>query len=153
MSKTLHAASNNSTALANARFALITGAAFCLLSVMIGAFAAHGLKAVLSEYHLSVVETGARYQMYHGIALILIGVLQLSLPNMASRFVAMCFTLGIVCFSGSLYLLASGGFSFVAFITPLGGLMLLLGWGGFIFQVYKHTKAAKGLNSETCNDA
>nr|WP_136249597.1 DUF423 domain-containing protein [Ningiella ruwaisensis] len=122
------------------KYTLVAGALFALLSVAIGAFAAHGLKATLDDYALGIIETGARYQMYHALALILCGVLMASL-NLRLRSVSICFTLGMVCFSGSLYLLATTGIKWLAFITPIGGFLFLAAWTLFIINIVKHVKS------------
>jgi uncharacterized membrane protein YgdD (TMEM256/DUF423 family) len=119
------------------KIALITGAAFAMLSVAIGAFAAHGLTSVLSAYQLDIVETAAKYQMYHGLALILVGLMGIITPRVNIKFISIGFAVGVIAFSGSLYLLALFELRFMAFITPVGGLFLLAGWFAFIYQVFK----------------
>lgn len=100
------------------------------LAVMAGAFAAHGLKARLSADALSVFETGARYHMYHALA---IGLAAL----MAARWASWAFLLGIVLFSGSLYLLALTGSSIWGAVTPVGGLCFIAGWGLLAWRSFK----------------
>ncbi|TNF87137.1 MAG: DUF423 domain-containing protein [Gammaproteobacteria bacterium] len=109
---------------------IIAGAAFAMIAIIIGAFAAHGLKQSLDAYALGLVETAARYQMYHALALMLVGVI-----SMASRFstrwlklAAIAFAVGIFLFSGSLYLLALSGIRWWGAITPVGGVAFILGW-------------------------
>lgn len=118
---------------------LMVGAALCLLSVMIGAFAAHGLKATLSEYQLGIVQTGARYQMYHGIAVLIVTIVcaVLSVSRWATNIVNGAFLLGSVLFSGSLYLLALSAYRGFAIVTPVGGFCFLFGWGVFIWLVLR----------------
>ena len=91
------------------------------LAVMAGAFAAHGLKARLSADMLSVFETGARYHMYHALAIGLAALVPA--PKAAWAFLA-----GIVLFCGSLYLLALTAIPILGAITPLGGLCFIAGW-------------------------
>lgn len=91
------------------------------LAVIAGAFAAHGLQAHVSRDALSVFETGARYHMYHALAMALAGL-------MAARAAAALFLAGIVLFSGSLYVLALTGSHVAALITPIGGLCFIAGW-------------------------
>jgi uncharacterized membrane protein YgdD (TMEM256/DUF423 family) len=91
------------------------------LAVIAGAFAAHGLEAHVSVRALSIFETGARYHMYHALAMTLAALLP-------ARAAAAVFLAGIVLFSGSLYLLALTGWTFMALITPLGGLCFVAGW-------------------------
>lgn len=117
---------------------LVTGAVFGLLAVILGAFGAHGLKSVLAAETLTSFETGVRYQMYH--ALLLIGVANFS--RLQSTMMYWFFLLGVVCFSGSIYLLsldelAGLDFSSLALVTPLGGALLIVGWTLFIFKASK----------------
>jgi uncharacterized membrane protein YgdD (TMEM256/DUF423 family) len=112
------------------RWVLSTGAGFALLAVVLGAFAAHGLKAVLNVQQLALFETASRYQMYHALALLVVGVM-LTNPQFSRsllKLAAIAFSLGIILFSGSLYLLALVGVSWLGAITPLGGIAFLSGW-------------------------
>ena len=109
---------------------IAAGALFAMLAVIIGAFAAHGLQQVLSAYALELVKTGARYQMYHALGLVLAGVLSMC-PGFSSgwlKFAAGAFGLGIVVFSGSLYILALSGISGWGAVTPFGGVAFIFGW-------------------------
>ena len=98
------------------------GAGFMFLAVGLGAFGAHALKTRLSPEMLAVFETGVRYQIYHALALLLLAALRG--PGKA----AWCFAVGIVLFSGSLYLLALTGFKKWWAVTPIGGVLFLIGW-------------------------
>jgi uncharacterized membrane protein YgdD (TMEM256/DUF423 family) len=112
------------------RRVLGAGAALALLAVLSGAFAAHGLKTMLDAQQLALFETAARYQMYHALALLVVGVM-LTIPQFSQsllKLAALAFILGIILFSGSLYLLALIGVSWLGAITPLGGLAFLSGW-------------------------
>lgn len=112
------------------RRVLSTGACFALLAVLAGAFAAHGLKTLLHAQQLGLFETAARYQMYHALALLVVGVLSTN-PQFSRRwlgFAVFAFILGIVLFSGSLYLLAVSGMRWLGAITPFGGVAFLAGW-------------------------
>jgi uncharacterized membrane protein YgdD (TMEM256/DUF423 family) len=100
------------------------------LAVIAGAFAAHGLKAHLSADALSVFETGARYHMYHALAMALAALIPA--PRAAIAFLA-----GIILFSGSLYLLALTGVTLLGAITPLGGLCFIAGWGLLAWSAFK----------------
>ncbi|NAW69391.1 DUF423 domain-containing protein [Vibrio sp. V27_P1S3P104] len=115
---------------------LIIGGFFSGVAVALGAFAAHALKAQLSTHLLSVFQTGVNYQFIHGAALLMCGVLlQLPLHDKARKHfsrAAICFIIGILCFSGSLYALALTGAKWFGPITPLGGVLFLFGWGIFI---------------------
>ncbi|WP_371194525.1 DUF423 domain-containing protein [Glaciecola sp. SC05] len=124
------------------QIALVSGIIFCLLSVAIGAFAAHGLKSLLNEHQLGIFETAAKYQMYHGLALIMVGLFGM-LSASKLQFVNVGFVGGVLCFSGSLYLLALLELRWLAFITPVGGVLLMLGWSAFLFQALSFFKSLK----------
>jgi len=99
------------------------------IAVGLGAFAAHGLKNMLSPDLLATFQTGVQYHMYHALALFGIGILALSFPNQSLLKVAgYLFLVGIVLFSGSLYVLALSGIRWLGAITPLGGVAFLGGW-------------------------
>ena len=109
---------------------IVSGALLAMLSVIMGAFAAHGLRQMLDAYALGIVDTSARYQMYHALALVLAGVASMS-PGISMRWLkiaAAAFIVGIVLFSGSLYLLALSGARWWGTITPVGGVAFILGW-------------------------
>lgn len=100
------------------------------LSVAGGAFGAHALKAQLTEKALATFELGTRYQMYHALALLLVGLLWLQLPTSSwLNYASWAFIVGIVIFSGSLYGLSLSGIKVLGAITPIGGLALIAGWG------------------------
>lgn len=120
------------------------GAGLGGLSVILGAFGAHSLKARLTEQKLAVFQTGTHYLGYHALALILLGILALQLGesadkplNRAGKF----FVAGIVLFSGSLYVLAFGGPRYFGPITPFGGLFFILGWFTLAWTAFKHHKS------------
>ncbi len=111
-----------------ARLFLALAAAFGLLGVAAGAFGVHGLKSVLEPDLLVVFETGARYQMYHALALLIVAVLAGANDARSLRVAGWLFAAGVVVFSGSLYALALTGIRGFGAVTPLGGLALLGGW-------------------------
>ncbi|QIA62680.1 DUF423 domain-containing protein [Vibrio astriarenae] len=122
---------------------LAIGGALCGLGVMLGAFAAHGLKAVLSPYLLDVFQTGVMYQFIHGIGILLCAVVmnQRSMADKGKKHfsrAAICFIIGTLCFSGSLYALALTGIKWFGPITPLGGLLFIIGWGLFVFAALQY---------------
>lgn len=104
-----------------------------MLSVMLGAFAAHGLKSRLSGYSLGVFKTAAEYQMVHGLALIAVAILIKWGINLS--WAGGFFIMGTLLFSGSLYLLALTGMKWLGPITPLGGLCFIIGWIVILVQV------------------
>ncbi|MBE2186664.1 MAG: DUF423 domain-containing protein [Rhodothermales bacterium] len=105
--------------------ALVVGAA-----VAAGAFGAHGLKAMVTPERLAVFETGARYAMYHGLALVLVGMLVRLWPERSSAFgrVAVLLGLGVAVFSGSLFALVLLDLPVLGAITPVGGVAMIAGW-------------------------
>ncbi|MCK6547954.1 DUF423 domain-containing protein [Myxococcota bacterium] len=113
------------------------GAISGFLSVAIGAFAAHALKAKLAPDLLAIFETGNRYQMYHALALVLVGVYGLSKPSGLVTGSGWAFVAGTLIFSGSLYLLAVTGTRWLGAITPIGGVAFLVGWSLFAAAALK----------------
>lgn len=108
---------------------LLLAAIFSGLSVAIGAFAAHGLKNLLDIKALGWIETGAQYQMSHGLALLILGFAIKQWPNWKGLMAAsVSFSAGILLFSGSLYLMAATQIKALGIITPIGGLAFLIGW-------------------------
>jgi uncharacterized membrane protein YgdD (TMEM256/DUF423 family) len=110
-------------------FWAIAGAINAFLAVACGAFGAHALKRRLDTERLAVFETGARYHMYHSLALV--AVSWLATTRGAADTAGTLFLAGIVMFSGSLYALALSGVRKLGAITPIGGLCFLLGWADF----------------------
>ena len=108
---------------------LLIGSVAGFLAVAFGAFGAHALRARLSPEMLAVFETGARYQMYHALAIVLVALILGRLDGWLVRTAGWMFTAGIVLFSGSLYALALTGVTTLGAVTPLGGLAFLVGWG------------------------
>lgn len=116
---------------------LMLSGALAGLSVILGAFAAHGLKNRLEENLLNAFQTGVTYQMYHALALILIVILAKMMPHVLWNWAAGMFVMGIMCFSGSLYALALTGIKWFGPVTPLGGVLLILGWVLFLTAAIK----------------
>lgn len=107
---------------------LLIGAVAGFLGVGLGAFGAHALRARVSAEMLAVFETGVRYHMYHALALLLVAAIIPRLGGWLVHAAGWCFAVGIVLFSGSLYVLALTGVRMFGAITPLGGLAFLAGW-------------------------
>ena len=99
-------------------------------AVGFGAFGAHALKERLSERSLEIFETAARYQMYHALALLLVGVLmsQSTTEQPVLTASGSAFLVGVVLFCGSLYVLSFSGIKWLGAVAPLGGLALMVGW-------------------------
>ena len=113
-----------------ARWFVLIGALLGGLSVAAGAFGAHALAAQLSEKALSSFETGARYQMYHALGLVGVGLLIHSTGDSSLLSAAgLLFGLGIIFFSGSLYALSLSGVKILGAVAPIGGLAFMAGWG------------------------
>lgn len=117
------------------------GALYGLLAVVFGAFGAHALKKSFSEDQLKSFETGVKYQMYHAIVLLVLGF-NLNLTTSLEKLMVYCFILGTFLFSFSIYgltLSAAKGrnLSFLGPITPLGGLLLLIGWSLLLWSFIK----------------
>lgn len=115
-----------------------TGAVLGMIAIILGAFGAHALKKVLSMEELSTFETGVRYQMYHALFLMLIGIIN-ELSQKAKKIIYNLVVFGVLLFSGSIYLLATNSltsfdFKVIGFITPIGGLLLILAWGVLLFH-------------------
>jgi uncharacterized membrane protein YgdD (TMEM256/DUF423 family) len=129
-----------------ARFAMIFGALYLCLGIIVGAFAAHALKGSLNDYQLSIMQTGVKYQLVHGVALLIIGVLLLFSQQVAGLKVALlhassiALVFGIFCFSFSLYAIAIFDASMFGIITPIGGMAMIIAWLLFVLGVYRAGK-------------
>lgn len=107
---------------------IVAGALNGALAVMAGAFGAHGLKSKLAPELLATWNTGAEYHMYHALALVLVGAIAAAQPQVSLNGPGAAFAVGIVLFSGSLYVLALSGVKILGAITPFGGLAFIVGW-------------------------
>ena len=107
---------------------LLLAAFFGLTGVALGAFAAHGLRSRLGADYLAVFQTGVQYQMIHALALFGVALLALHRPGRLVTAAGGLFVLGILLFSGSLYLMTLSGIGKLGIITPFGGTAFLLGW-------------------------
>jgi uncharacterized membrane protein YgdD (TMEM256/DUF423 family) len=107
---------------------LLIGALTGFIGVTLGAFGAHALRSRLSPEMLVVFETGVRYQMYHAFAILIVALMLGRMGGWLISTAGWLFTAGIVLFSGSLYLLALTRVTMLGAITPIGGLVFLLGW-------------------------
>lgn len=123
---------------------LVTATLMGILGIILGAFAAHGLKLLISESAIQTFETGVRYQMYHAIFLLFVGtsnVINLKLKQVIFYLTIM----GIIFFSGSIYGLATNDlcsfdFKSIGFITPIGGLLLIAAWTTLLINFLKLKK-------------
>lgn len=122
--------------------ALIAGTVLAGIAVILGAFGAHSLKAVVEPGKLLVFETGVRYHFYHSIALLAGGLIYMQYPCRQIRLATIFFVTGIGLFSGSLYaitLLSINGGSIgpLGILTPIGGLFFILGWMMLLMAVLR----------------
>jgi uncharacterized membrane protein YgdD (TMEM256/DUF423 family) len=113
----------------DSRRMLLVGAALAGLAVAAGAFGAHLLKPILDGTMLAVFETGVRYHMYHALALCVIASIGERVSTRRLATVGWLFAIGIILFSGSLYVISLSGMRWVGAFTPLGGAALIAGWG------------------------
>ncbi|MEL7221857.1 MAG: DUF423 domain-containing protein, partial [Bacteroidota bacterium] len=109
------------------------GAISMAIAVILGAFGAHGLKEIISVESMKTFETGARYHIYHSLAILLIGILLYDRKTRLMLIAGWLFVIGIIFFSGSLYLLSMAEVenlpvNILGPITPIGGVILILGW-------------------------
>ena len=100
-----------------------------MLAVVLGAFGAHALKGKLDEYAMGIFETAVQYHFYHSLTLLAVGIIALNQPQTVMlKSSGWLFILGILVFSGSLYILSITGLRWLGAITPLGGLAFIGGW-------------------------
>jgi uncharacterized membrane protein YgdD (TMEM256/DUF423 family) len=123
---------------------LIIATALGALSVTLGAFAAHGLKKIVSPETVATFETGVRYQFYHTFALLATALLLQRMQGSSLVWAGYCFIIGIVLFSGSLYALTAlkatetVGLNGVGIVTPFGGLFFIAGWLLMLIGIIKN---------------
>ena len=118
------------------RLFLALGCVSAAVAVVLGAFGAHGLRARLVPDMLSTFEIGVRYQMYHALALLAVGILSPRASSPTLVLAGWLFVAGTVVFSGSLYALAVTGQRWLGAVTPLGGAALIAGWLVLAWAVY-----------------
>ncbi|WP_395054710.1 DUF423 domain-containing protein [Flavobacterium sp.] len=117
---------------------LFTASLLGVIAIVLGAFGAHSLKEVLTLEQLNTFETGVKYQMYHALFLLFLGI-NASVTEKIKKYVFRLILLGVLLFSGSIYLLATMtvtniNFKVIGILTPIGGLLLILGWTIFGIQ-------------------
>jgi uncharacterized membrane protein YgdD (TMEM256/DUF423 family) len=121
----------------DARKTLAIAGALIALATVLGAFGAHALKAHLPADKLQVYETAVRYHFFHALGLLAIGVLLRSMDGELLRWSATLVLTGVILFSGSLYLLTFGAPRLLGIVTPVGGLVLIVGWVLFAVAVWR----------------
>lgn len=119
----------------------VTASLFGMIAIILGAFGAHKLKEVLTLEQLNTFETGVKYQMYHAFLLLFVG-LNTALTDKVKRIIYFLTLFGVIFFSGSIYLLATNSltsfdFRTIGFITPIGGLLLIMAWGILLVSYLK----------------
>ncbi|MGO4818599.1 DUF423 domain-containing protein [Flavobacterium sp. W22_SRS_FP1] len=120
---------------------ITTGALFGMIAIILGAFGAHALKKVMPAEQLVTFETGVRYQMYHALFLIFISMIS-EISEKTKKTIYYLILSGVLLFSGSIYLLAANSltsfdFKAIGFVTPIGGLLLILAWAVLFFNFIK----------------
>lgn len=127
----------------NKRFTFLAGTVLGGLAVAFGAFGSHALKAMLMHNgRTDTFETAVRYQMYHALALLLIGVLIKSETDKKASIAAGLFLTGTILFSGSLYLLCLYPLPGVVYLTPIGGVLFMAGWIFLLLHFLGNKKTA-----------
>lgn len=120
---------------------LVAASLLGLLSIVLGAFGAHGLKSLVSVEAIQTFETGVKYQMYHALLLLFVGGTTI-LSSKSKKRIFYCVLVGILFFSGSIYGLATNtlssfDFKTIGFITPIGGLFLIIAWVIMVIEFLK----------------
>ena len=113
----------------------VIGAISGCLVVILGAFGAHVLKDILDEYGKSIYNKAVLYHMFHTMGILVLGLIEKIQPEIQLNLAGWAFLLGIVLFSGSLYILAVTGFKWMGMITPIGGVFFIIGWVILIMKV------------------
>ena len=115
---------------------LLLASLFGLVAVALGALGAHALEKTLNPILLQRYHTGVEYQFYHSLALLAVGLWLKIQPNKRLNYAGILFTLGIILFSGSLYLYALSGIKTFGMITPLGGVAFIAGWAIMLYTAW-----------------
>jgi len=123
------------------RTILLTGIVLGLLAVILGAFGAHGLEKLVDKDAIETYEVGVRYQMYHALFLLFVGLWN-GIADKVKKLVFIFVLVGVILFSGSIYLLAMNelidfDFKIIGFLTPIGGLFMILGWVLVGYKLFK----------------
>lgn len=124
------------------RTIFLTGIVFGVLAVVLGAFGAHGLEKLVDAEAIQTFETGVKYQMYHALFLLILGS-STRLPEQSKKLIYYFIIAGILLFSFSIYFLATNDltsfdFKTIGFITPIGGVLFICGWGLLGYRAHRH---------------
>jgi uncharacterized membrane protein YgdD (TMEM256/DUF423 family) len=125
------------TIMAQKNLWLIIGTIGAALGVITGAFGAHILEPMVSEGDFITYQKAVRYQMYHSFGLIIVALISSQELNKSLKIAGWCFLIGIILFSGSLYLIVFTGLRGFGVITPVGGVAFVLGWIGLTFSGFR----------------
>jgi uncharacterized membrane protein YgdD (TMEM256/DUF423 family) len=125
----------------NPKHCITCGGVLGGLAVVLGAFGAHGLDDYLVEHNQAAnFETAVRYQMYHALALVLLGILAERRSTTALRVAAWCFVTGVVLFCGALYGVALARISQLGMVAPIGGALLIAGWAALVVAALRRNE-------------
>tara|TARA_Y100000590_G_C15525822_1_gene941188 strand:- start:302 stop:670 length:369 start_codon:yes stop_codon:yes gene_type:complete len=119
------------------KIGLIIGSLYCFLTVILGAFGAHALKDTLDEYEKSIFDKAVLYQMFHGVSILIVSIINNFFNEIDFSLVIWFFTFGVIIFSGSLYVLAITKAKWLGMITPIGGFLFIFGWLALIIKLLK----------------
>jgi uncharacterized membrane protein YgdD (TMEM256/DUF423 family) len=125
----------------SARNCILCGALLGGLAVVLGAFGAHGLEEYLVVYNQTAnYGTAVRYQMFHALALVLVGILAERRPTSTLRAAGWCFLAGVVIFCGALYGIALARISELGMVAPIGGALLIAGWAAVALSSWRRNE-------------
>ena len=116
---------------------IITGSVFAALAILFGAFGSHALKEKLTPEQLEIYDIATRYLMFHALGIFAIGILGYQVPSEILTLPLLFMVLGILIFSGSLYLISLAGYKKLGMVTPIGGLALIISWLMVAYNIYK----------------
>ena len=116
---------------------IITGSVFAALAILFGAFGSHALKEKLTLEQLEIYDIATRYLMFHALGIFTIGILGYHVPGGILTLPLLLMVLGIIIFSGSLYLISLAGYKKLGMVTPIGGLALIISWLMVAYNIYK----------------
>lgn len=120
-----------------ARVFVILGSINMLIAVALGAFGAHIVRDLINDHYYTIYQTGVDYHMFHSLGILLVGILALKIPGKQINWSGWLLFIGIVIFSGSLYVLSLTGINIIGAITPIGGVSFLIGWLLLALAAYK----------------
>ncbi len=117
---------------------IIIGSILAALGVIFGAFGAHALKDILINYNRTdTFDTAVKYHFYHAFGLIIMGILSNQFPDKNFNIAGHLMLAGVIIFSGSLYILCLTNIKWLGAVTPLGGLLMILGWSFIVWKMIR----------------